>query len=174
MKHEVAPCWKLASSLPCCRVKRMSFVMRLLGSTWVVALCTSLVLVSCGKNSTSPTTGKEVSPNVVGTLLLPAEATGKWYAVAVDSDTSSANGFVKVVTGTCGAGVRVPYEMKDVPAGTYYVYAVVWVVGTPLSTPKTGDYVGFYGTQGSIPPAPNATVPSSGKVTFDITLMVRP
>ncbi|MDZ7295187.1 MAG: hypothetical protein ONB14_07215 [candidate division KSB1 bacterium] len=146
----------------------------LLWLLWLVLLGSLLTLVACGKNSTEPQAEKDVGVNVTGTLTLPAEAPGKWYAVAVDSDTSSANGFAKVITGTCGTGLRVTYEMKDVPAGTYYVYAVVWVVSTPLSAPTSGDYVGFYGTQGTIPSAPNASVPSSGRVTFDITLVVLP
>jgi hypothetical protein len=133
-----------------------------------------LVLASCGKNSTSPKEEQQSSPNVVGTLSLPAEANGKSFAVVVDSDTSNANGFVKVATGTCGPGTKVSYEMKDVPAGTFFVYAVVWVVSTPLTPPKSGDYVGFYGTQGTIPAAPNATVPATGQMTFDITLVVLP
>lgn len=140
----------------------------------VGALCAVLILASCGKNSTAPKEDEQRSPNVVGTLSLPADANGKSFAVVVDSDTSNANGFVKVTTGTCGPGTKVTYEMKDVPAGTFFVYAVVWVVSTPLTPPRSGDYVGFYGTQGTIPSAPNATVPATGQVTFDITLIVRP
>jgi len=139
----------------------------------VCALFAVFALGSCGKK-TAPTEDQEPEPNVVGTLTLPGEANGKSFAVVVDSDTSSANGFVKVVTGTCGAGTKVSYEMKQVPAGTYYVYAVVWVVSTPLTPPKSGDYVGFYGTQGTIPTAPNAIVPSQGTVTLDIPLIVLP
>ncbi len=143
------------------------------GLAVLLGLSGLVILSSCGKDSTPPTKQEPV-PNVVGTLTLPGEANGKSFAVAVDSDTTSANGFVKVTTGTCGAGTKVSYQMQEVPAGTYYLYAVVWVVSTPLTPPQTGDYVGFYGTQGTVPPAPNATVPSEGAATFDITLIVMP
>ncbi len=172
MGKGIDPCARRSGVLSSGRVSNMGCARYLLWS--MLGLSMLFAFAGCGKNSTAPPKEKEAIPNVVGTLTLPAEAPGKWYAVAMDSDTSSANGFVKVVTGTCGSGVKVPYEMKDVPAGTYYLYGVVWVVSAPLTTPTSGDYVGFYGTQGTIPAAPNATVPQSGQVTLDITLVIRP
>ncbi|MGQ9559344.1 MAG: hypothetical protein ACUVTG_03235 [Candidatus Oleimicrobiaceae bacterium] len=143
------------------------------GFAALLGLSGLLNLSSCGKDASSPTK-QEPLPNVVGTLTLPSEANGKSFAVVVDEDTTTANGFVKVTTGTCGAGTQVSYQIQGVPAGVYYVYAVVWVVSTPLTPPTSGDYVGYYGTQGTIPAAPNATVPREGTATFDITLIVMP
>jgi hypothetical protein len=132
--------------------------------------------LSCSKESPTSPGKKEKTEGatVAGTLQLPAEAPGKTFAVVIDDDTNSANGFVKVITGTCGSGTRISYQITEVPAGTYYLYAVVWVVSSPLTTPRSGDFVGFYGVQAGIPSAPNATVPTSGRVTFDIQLIVMP
>jgi len=132
------------------------------------------VLCCSKKTPTSPNHEKSELATITGMLILPAEANGKTFAVVVDSDTNNTNGFVRVIMGTCGTGDRVPYEITDVPAGIYFLYAVVWVVSEPLNPPATGDFVGFYGTENAIPPAPNVTIPTSGQVTLDITLMVLP
>ncbi len=109
---------------------------------------------------------------VIGTLFLPAEANGKEYVVIVDNDTDGDNGWIAATVGTCGSGTTVSYSINDVPAGTYYVYAVVRIVSDHDSSALPGDYIGFYGT-GSDPPAQaNAVVPSSGTVILDITLSI--
>jgi hypothetical protein len=120
----------------------------------------------------SSTDGGGGSTTVVGTLTLPAAAAGRPYAVLVDNDANGDNGAVREVSGTCGTGTEQAYTISNVPAGTYYVYAVVGVVSDLAQGPETGDYYGFYGTGGSVPGSPNATVPSAGTVTLDINLVV--
>lgn len=108
---------------------------------------------------------------VTGTLTLPAAAPGKTYFVSVDNDFNGDNGYVEITTGTCGSGTTVGYEIEDVPAGDYYVYAGVWVAGTYGHRPEDGDYLGIYGGTVDAPPSqPNVEVPSTGSVVCDIDL----
>ena len=109
---------------------------------------------------------------VTGTLTLPADASGKEYFIIIDSDTDGDNGYVNATIGTCGSGTTVDYSISNVPAGTYYVYAGVRIVSDHDSSPQNGDYIGFYGTGSDPPDEANAVVPSSGTVTFDITLSI--
>jgi len=136
----------------------------------LVCFLTGLALiVSCGDDSPTESSGATVN----GTLSLPAEASGQPYYVLIDHDLDGGNGFVMAVTNTCGSGTTTAYSISGVPAGTYYVYAVVFVVGNPQDEPQAGDFVGVYGSTLSAPlPNPNAVVPSSGTVTFNITLEV--
>lgn len=106
---------------------------------------------------------------VTGMLALPAEANGREYIVIVDTDTDGDNGFVASTIDTCGTGLTADYSINAVPAGTYYVYACVFVV-SETAPPQDGDYIGFYGTGLDPPDLPNAVVPPTGIVTFDITL----
>ncbi len=140
---------------------------RLLGTAF--ALLAGFAMTACDSSSTD---GGGGSATVVGTLTLPAAAAGRPYAVLVDNDTNGDNGSVREVSGTCGSGTEQAYAITNVPAGTYYVYAAVGVVSNLTQGPQTGDYYGFYGTGGSVPGSPNATVPSSGTETLDITLVV--
>ena len=110
--------------------------------------------------------------SITGTLTLPAEANGKEYWVLIDNDTDGDNGYVNATIGTCGSGTTVDYTINNVNAGTYYVYAGVRVVSAHDSPPQSGDYFGFYGTGSDLPDEANADVPSSGTVTFDITLSI--
>ena len=112
---------------------------------------------------------------VNGTLTLPAGAHDKEILVIIDHDLDGDNGFVIAVTGTCGSGTVYTYEFSSVSVGTYYVYALVRVVSASDSPPQSGDYFKIYGGSLANPPSqPNAVVPSSGTVTFDITLGVIP
>ena len=129
------------------------------------------LLPGCGSDDDTPN-GNGGSATVSGTLTLPSGAAGMTYYVAVDDDVTGDNGDVASTTGSCPAGTSVPYTIANVPSGTYYVYAVVWVVGTAPDAPGAGDYYGFYGTGASLPPAANADVPESGTLTCDITLSV--
>jgi hypothetical protein len=91
----------------------------------------------------------------------------------VDNDLNGDNGFVASTTGTCGTATAVNYSISDVPAGTYYIYAGVRVISAPNTAPQSGDYLGFYGGSLTNPPAqPNAEVPASGTVNFDIVLEI--
>ena len=133
---------------------------------------TLLFVPGCSDDDDNSPNGNGGSATVSGTLTLPAPAAGMIYYVAVDDDATGDNGDVTSTTGSCPAGTSVPYMIENVPSGTYYVYAVVWVVGTASEPPVAGDYYGFYGTGASVPSAANATVPESGEVTRNITLSV--
>jgi len=107
---------------------------------------------------------------VNGTLTLPEEAVNKEYVVIVDNDTEGDNGWAAATVGTCGSGTAVDYSITNVPAGTYYVYAVVRIVSAHDSPAEDGDYIGFYGSGEAPPDSANAIVSDSGTVTFDISL----
>jgi len=112
---------------------------------------------------------------VEGTLTLPTEAAGKLYGVLIDTDFDGDNGSNYMGTGVCGAGTEVIYSVKEVAVGTYYLYAVVFVVSELTGGPGTGDFIGIYGGTLTNPPiTPNAEITSSGTVSFDITLSVMP
>jgi hypothetical protein len=151
-------------------MKRMNLIKLL---TLFVFILTVSILIGCSDDdddeniNNAPVTTADVN----GTLTLPAVAIGQTYVVMIDGDTNGDNGEVKNTVGLCGNSTTVDYTINDVPSGTYYVYAVVYVVSStgPLTT---GDYLGFYGTGASAPGSPNATVPTSGSVTLDITLSV--
>ena len=133
----------------------------------------SIILTSCGDDN--PTTVNTATVN--GTLTLLAEANGRPYSVFIDNDTNGGNGYIRITTGTCGAGTEVNYSITNVPSGTYYAYAVVFVVSDGTHEPQSGDYYGFYNPGGSSdtpPNEPNAVVTSEDTVTFDITLVVMP
>lgn len=144
--------------------KKTAFVMAL----FVVQL---LYLSACGDdNSTEPTGTGSIS----GTLNLPAPAAGRQYAVLIDNDIDGDNGSVALTFGTCGSGLSHSYSISDVAAGTYFVYAVVFLTSNS-GPPQSGDYVGISGGTFSNPPAQaNVTVPASGAATADITLGIMP
>jgi len=129
-----------------------------------------ITILSCD-SSTSSNDNNKSNATVTGNLILPLAAPGKNYAVLVDNDFNGDNGQIKLVTGTCGSGTNVNYSITNVPAGTFYIYAAVFVLSDGSSGPQSGDYVGIYGgTLTNLPNQPNASVPSSGTVTFNITL----
>jgi len=151
-------------------MKRLSYLIYLIA----FALFLIFLYQGCGKDD-SPVNGGTGSTTVKGTLTLPAAADGKTLFVAIDYDRNGDNGFNYSGTGTCGAGTTENYSISNVVADNYYIYAVVFVVGNPSQGPQSGDYLGFYGGTISNPPnSPNASVPSSGTVTFDINLEVMP
>lgn len=138
-------------------------------------LLLSIVIIGSDCNKKSPTE-EDGFATVTGTLTLPAEANGRGWVVIFDTDLDpEENNFVSSDTGTCGSGTSVNYSIADVPEGTYYLYAAVFVVSDGSQGPQSGDYVGvFGGTLFNPPTLPNAVVPSSGTVSFDITLSVMP
>jgi len=77
---------------------------------------------------------------VQGTVTLPATVTGMPYAVVVDTDNDGGNGIISVATGTV-TGSSFTYTIGSVPAGTYMVYAIVWIVGEENQAPINGDYL---------------------------------
>jgi len=110
---------------------------------------------------------------VTGTLNLPQETAGKTWAVLFDTDIDGDNGYVFLGMGLCGNGTEVSYSVSDVPTGTYYLYAVVFVVSDGSEGPQYGDYIGIYGGEypDNVPASANAQV-TTGTNTFDIDLVV--
>jgi hypothetical protein len=101
---------------------------------------------------------------VSGTLTgLPAGAVGRQYWVVIDNDFDGGNNVLYSTTGTCSSTSQ-SYTIDNVAAGTYYVYAVVYVVGSGDGPPQDGDYVGIYGgsLSGGLPPSANVTVTDPG------------
>ena len=101
---------------------------------------------------------------VTGTLTLPAAVVVTFtYYVWVENDTYAAvaetSGIVAV------AANSVNYSISDVLYGTYYIHAVV-----DYTDDGVYEHERYYGGVMVNPPsAPNAVVPSSGTVVFDIT-----
>ena len=106
---------------------------------------------------------------VTGTVTLPASVTAKHCGVAIDNDTNGGNGVIAQTTGLV-TGNSFTYTIPDVPAGTYYVYAVINLGET--GAPVNGDYYGYYGYGANPDKTTNSTVAASGTTTFDITTFV--
>lgn len=134
----------------------------------VILFVLTIFTVGCDESSTDPSSS---TATVSGTLNLPADATGKTWAVLIDDDMDGDNGYVKLGLGICGAGTEVSYSVSDVPTGTYFIYAAVFLASDGTQGPQTGDYFGIYGGQfpNNIPTSPNANV-GSGSNTFNIDL----
>ena len=98
---------------------------------------------------------------VAGTLTLPAPATFTYY-VWVENDTYNP---IAETSGVVVAANSVNYSISDVLYGTYYIRA--WVDDDADGYPEHDQYYG--GVVVNPPLAPNAVVPSSGTVVFDIT-----
>ncbi|MBA7532688.1 hypothetical protein ES705_24918 [subsurface metagenome] len=122
-----------------------------------LALLSGIALIAnfsgCDAGSTRAT--------VTGTLKLPGAATFTYY-VWVENDTYAA---VAETSGVVVASPTVNYSISDVLYGTYYIHA--WVDD---DADGYADHEGYYGGVVVNPPSePNAVVPSSGTVVFDIT-----
>jgi hypothetical protein len=107
-----------------------------------------------------------VTGTVTGTLSLPASVVDKPYLVVVDTDRDGNNGWVSEAEGTV-TGDNISYSVSAVPVGTYFVYAVVYGVGTPGQSPGAGDYYGVVGGAGT--QVPNVTV-GDGQTTADVAI----
>lgn len=138
------------------------------------AFVLTLIIAACGEKDNGGNGGTQPvnTGTVNGTLSYPAPAEGKEWGVVIDRDHDGNSGNeVRAVIGFCGAGTEVDYSISGVPPGTYYVLSVVRIVSPRYADPQPGDYAGFYGgTLASPPQAPNATVPSGGTITCNITL----
>jgi len=122
-----------------------------------LALLFSITLIAafsgCDAGSTRAT--------VTGTLTLPAAANFTYY-VLVENDAYNP---VAETSGVVTASATVNYSISDVLYGTYYIYA--WVDDDADSK---AEHEGYYGGVTVNPPlVPNAVVPASGTVVFNIT-----
>jgi len=133
-----------------------------------------LIYFSCSKEDDDNITNGVTTATINGTLNIPTDATGKSWAVLVDNDINGENGNVCFSDGTCGTGTAISYTVENVPTGTYYLYAVVFVVSDGSQGPQPGDYWGIYGGQlpNNVSDSPNANI-TSGSHTFDINLTIR-
>lgn len=127
------------------------------------------VVSCCKKKITEPYVPGAM---VWGMLTLPEIADGKPFAVVLDSDTTLTNDFIYASEGVCRSDTTIPYDFYDTPAGEYYLYGVVWTTSGKWETPKSGDFVGYYGSANSVPDSANVVVPASGEVVFNLTLKV--
>jgi hypothetical protein len=107
-----------------------------------------------------PTSTAVVSPNLSGAVTVPSDANGKHFAVVVDNDTNTANGYVAKFDGIVNA-TSLPYAFL-VTAGTYYVYAYVDMNNSGMTGPGGMDYFGNYGSW-------TAVVPTATAVDFNCT-----
>ena len=134
-------------------------------------LAVSILFAACKKDDDNVTVIQHRTITVV--LNLPTEAAGKTAAIIFDRDSEPGNGYVKAYSETLSSGTNFSFDFNDIPAGTYYLIAVVFIVNTYGNEPGPGDYIGIYGTTSSnIPTHANATVPVSGTKTFSIDLVV--
>jgi hypothetical protein len=136
----------------------------------IISLLSFLNFIACSDddNPTEPETA-----TVTGALNLPDDAAGKTWAVILDNDINGDNGYAFLGMGLCGSGTEVTYSVSDVTTGTYYLYAVVFVVSDGSQGPQFGDFIGIYGGEypDNAPASPNAQI-KSGTNTFDIDLVV--
>ena len=135
----------------------------------LLALLIPAGFFSCSKDNPA----SQATTRIQGILNLPFETPGKTWVVLIDNDLDGGNGYVKLGMGTCGSGSTVSYAVDNVPNGIYYVYAIVFIVGSQNVGPQVGDLIGIYGGQypDDIPTTPNAEISSSEK-QFDIDLSV--
>jgi hypothetical protein len=107
------------------------------------------------------------STTVTGTITLPTSVVDKPYYVIIDTNTNGGDGYVAADAGVV-TGDTINYTLQGVPAGTYFVYAVVYNAPPGNNGPQGGDYLGFYGNSTS---SANVTVPATGTVPgIDVTL----
>ena len=141
--------------------KKPSYLPLILLIVWV-CFC----FVACD-NPTSP--GLTVTVN----LNLPQPAPGRSCFIGFDEEADGDHTWWW--TGQLGQEEDYSFEFDDVPAGTYYLNATVFVASDGTGPPIPGDYWGLYLEEGEDRRqlfSPNATVPESGSVTFDVTLWV--
>jgi hypothetical protein len=140
-------------------------------SSMPLLLALLLLPVACTESSDPP-----AGATVVGTANLPAATTGKSYSVRLLTVAGSPTAApVGEATGTTAGASSLQYSIAGVPAGSYFVLAFVDVDGSGGQSSTPGDQAGWYGHtgDGNPPGSPNATVPTSGTVRFDFSLVTR-
>ena len=129
------------------------------------------------------------STRVTGRITLPAAVTNRCAMVAVDSDTTGANGSARRGDGSyllayvLVNGATLDFDFADVPAGTYYLWGFVDTNASSSSPgtdcemtggPNSGDDLGYFDTGLAPPGGTNVTVPHDEGRTFPFTLGVFP
>jgi hypothetical protein len=142
--------------------KRTTYLLLILLIVWV-CFC----IVACD-NPTSP--GLTVTVN----LNLPQPAPGRYWFIGFDENCDG--DYTWLQTGHFEQEDEdYIFEFDDVPPGTYFLIATVFAVSGGSGPPVAGDYTGYYmreGQERGDVVAPNAVVPESGSVTFNVTLWV--
>jgi hypothetical protein len=104
---------------------------------------------------------------IQGTLTLPSSVTDRLYVVMVDTDHNGENGGVVAATAGRMTGTTADYTVRNVPAGTYVVYAVVYAPSDTIGAPGPGDFTS--GNSETITVAGTGTYPD-----IDRTLAAEP
>lgn len=104
------------------------------------------------------------SAAINGTVTGVPYVAGKSYAVIADNDTDLTNGFVKYTYSSTDDTGAINYSITDVPAGTFYVYCIVYNTynGSYPVSAITGDYTGYY--------VNSVTVPEKGAVSCNFVV----
>ena len=133
-----------------------------------------LTLIQCDKKATNNDDPPAGDGTVTINLTLPLDLSGRTWFIGFGNNLGGI--FVYEQTGICGVGTTITITLNDAPVGTYYLAAIVYVASAIPGAPQAGDYVGVFGLdEGSDPGelvAPNAIVPETGDVTFDIDLFL--
>jgi hypothetical protein len=129
----------------------------------------------CGPKVAVPDGGTTTGASVVGILTLPGDPRDAKFFVKVLGAVAEAATPVAETMGTTTRSTSVVYEVRGVPAGTYFVLGFVDVDSSGGTASTPGDFAGWYGHSGdgNPPAAPNVVVPESGSVRFDFSLVVR-
>jgi hypothetical protein len=138
------------------------------------ALCVMLAagLAACGDDD-----GDILSGTITGTITINAydhSTDSKPYVVIVDDDDDPGNGYTAYTEGTFPVGDSQTFTFQNVPAGTYYVLAVIYVTGTE-GPPKANDFFGVNGGLfllgcSNFPPVANVLVTGATETQADITV----
>ena len=150
-------------------------MMSILKISALFAVCAMLVigLVACGDDD-----GDILSGTITGTITIDAydgSTENKPYVVIVDDDDDPGNGHIAYTGGTYPAGdSQQTFTFQNVPAGTYYVLAVIYVTGTE-GPPKANDFSGVNGGLfllgcSNFPPVANVLVTGATETQADITV----
>jgi hypothetical protein len=123
----------------------------------------------------APMPDASAGATVMGTITLPGSAPGATFGVRLAATPGAITTPIAQTSGKTMASTTLPYEIADVPAGTYFLLAFVDVDGSGGSSSTPGDFAGWYGHtgDGNPPPAANVIVPASGSVTLDFALVIR-
>lgn len=126
------------------------------------------LLVACPSPKPTVTVG---STTVKGTLRLSKSYKGKKYKVFLAKDKAGKD-IVSSTSGTAGISTVIPYTIEKVPAGKFFLFALIDVNGDDDSdfSVDQGDLYGFFNGGEDAPDEANATVAESGEVDFDVEL----
>ncbi len=105
---------------------------------------------------------------ITGILNLPEEVQDRFYFILIDDDTNAENKAIVIIIGKISKGKSINYKINNVPAGSYFIYAIV--KKNREGPPEKDDYIGFYMTTKQFPREPNCIIPISGTVNFDINM----